>query len=380
MGERFHGERETERVFLPHVTVRQFRNLESSTIEFSDRFNLLTGDNGQGKTNLLESIYLLGNLKSFRNARNVEMVRRGAEWAHVEGEVVRHGCRTRLSLRIEPMTRRPWVDGKDPERVSDYLKLLPTVLFTPEDIDIVKGEPERRRRFLDRSIFMTDPVYLRELQLYNRVLMNRNQLLRSGNVSSLDAWDHELVSRGTVILLKRIRHVGRLDRISQCRYGELSGSGEVLSVRYRSSVPVDEGAESFVDLAERFHRELSVRRSEELSRRTSIVGPHRDDFTPAIDGRDSRRYASQGEQRTVALTLRMAELELYEESSGYSPVLLMDDLASELDDGRLRRITEFLEQKNIQIFASSTGYHPIFGSLIAEGKRFGVSHGTVSPL
>lgn len=378
MGDCFHGETGRGRVFLPYVSVYRFRNLESSTIEFSGRFNLLHGDNGQGKTNVLESIYLLGNLKSFRTARNRELIRLGGDSAQLEGTVDRSGCRTLLSLRIETMTRKPLVDGKDPERVGDYLEILPIVLFTPEDMEIVKGEPDRRRRFLDRSIFMTDPVYLRELQLYNRVLANRNHLLKTGSVSSLDAWDQELSSRGAVIILKRARQVERLDRTTRRRYGELSGRGETMTIQYHSTVPpVDVGC-SLSELSARFSKELSSRRNEELSKKTTLVGPHRDDFIPSIDGRDTRRYASQGEQRTAALTLRMSELELYEESVGYSPILLMDDLTSELDDGRLKRIVGFLEKRNAQIFVTSTGIHPTFSPLIDDGRIFRVSNGTVS--
>ncbi|GAB4297159.1 MAG: DNA replication/repair protein RecF [Desulfuromonadia bacterium] len=361
---------------LERISVHSFRNLASQTIEFDNRLNLFCGENGQGKTNILEAIYILGNLKSFRTIRNGDLIRYDSPSGFVAGSIIRGEFRDELSVEVTPSCKRPMLNGNNPEQISQYLSLMPIVIFSPEDGKIIRGEPEYRRRFLDRCIFSIDPLYLTELQRYNKVLTHRNNLLRMGDTSSLETWDHELARWGSVIVSKRKRQATLLYPLAAEHYRLLSGTGHHLSVTYLSTIGKEQmnGEE---EIARSFMDRLVTRRKEEMIRKTTLTGPHRDDLMVMIDGREARKFASQGEQRTAALTLKMAELTLVEDSRGYPPILLLDDLASEIDEVRLERIMAHLAGKRGQMFITTTDAGSVTTRYHKGVALFSVSQGTI---
>lgn len=365
-------------MYLSRLTVDSFRNLAPTTLEFTSRVNLFHGENGQGKTNLLESIYILSNLKSFRTSRTRDLIRHGSDSAYISGSIVHGEYQDDLSLSMDHTAKRPAVNGNHPDQITGYLALMPTVLFAPGDIDIIRGEPELRRRFLDRSIFSTTPLYLRELQHYSKALSQRNHLLRSGDTRSLETWDHELVRWGSIVTRRRISQTETLGDEIRRQYRLLSGKDHEMSIRYRSTI-ADGTDPTEDDLAACFMAGLKARRVDETLRRTTQIGPHRDDLVIMINGNDARSFGSQGEQRTAALTLRLAELVVVEQSRGYPPILLLDDLASELDERRLDQIMNYLSERRTQMFISATGRETIMSRCRGETRLFRVFHGTVTP-
>lgn len=355
-------------VRLTSVVTRSYRNLADATVTFPDEVTVVYGHNGQGKSNLLESIYLLGNLRSFRPCRNGDLIRFGEGSASVTGTFSHEEIIEELSVIVDEVSRKPLVDGKPPERVGTYLAKIPMVLFSPDDIRIVRGEPELRRRFVDRSIFLSDPGYLQEYRLYQRSLEHRNRLLRNGETTTLDAWNRELAVRGIVLTQRRTRQIATLQPLVEKGYRMISGTDGTLTLSYRSSVRIASNDADSNEPVERFLAQLEMVQREEALRQTTLVGPHRDDVVFLLDGKEVRRYASQGEQRTVALALRVAETLLLEHSRGYPPLLLLDDLSSELDRGRIRRIMEYLFSGTMQIVMTATSPEVVTGT---DGRTVG---------
>jgi len=311
---------------------------------------VLHGDNGAGKTNLLEAVYLLATLRSFRDARPGRWIRQGRPGAQVEGRVRGLSGERTLCWRAFDGERQLLIDG-GPASLKSWFDLLSAVLFSPETVAVVRGEPEARRRLLDRAEFTARPAYLDLVRDYRRVVQQKGTLLRSGRASAseLDIWDDRLASLGAAIRVRRRRLVDELRAPFQEAVGLISG-GERVTLRLR-----DEGADA--DHPERVEarlREALVSaRPDELRQTTALVGPHRDDLDIEVGGRSARRYASQGQARTLALALRLGELEAARRR-GQSPLFLLDDLTSELDQGRRERLVAHLLSLDNQVWITTT--------------------------
>jgi DNA replication and repair protein RecF len=322
-----------------------FRNLAPLLVEPHPRFNVFFGNNGQGKTNLLEAIYLLGTLRSFRAGKTEELIGFGQTQARVRARVERLGTEQLLEVALTPGHKSARVDGKS-ARAAHYFGGFNVVLFAPEDLRLVRGAPSGRRRFLDRAIFNAHPGYLTAVQTYERVLRSRNALLRMGralDTQQLEIYDQQLVATAEPLWTQRRALVEALrphldNAFSFVTHGELA-----LAARHRATIESS-------TLAEQLVRD----RAKDQARGATSSGPHTDDLDLQLDGRSASAFASQGEARAIVLALKIAEITLLRERLGDWPVLLLDDVSSELDPTRNRQLFDFLVSMPGQVFVTTT--------------------------
>ena len=300
-------------------------------------------------------MHYLSTLRSFRGTKPAELVRFGDEGARVEGLVKSEQGTDELAVVVRSEGREATVNGKAPELIADYLRVLPSVTFTPDDILLLKGEGGPRRRALDRAVFGLMAGHFRHLLDYNRALKQKNALLRSGRAadSELDTWDASLAEHGAKVLEGRHAFVQKVGPLLAEFFHDISGGQPKATLRYRG-LPAD---------ATRLAAELAAHRGEERVFGHTRVGPHRDDLVPEIGGKSVRRYASQGQHRMFALALKVAEIELHRRELGRHPVLLLDDVKSELDQDRVRYLFDFLDKIPAQLFVTATDFRELSGEI-----------------
>jgi len=360
---------------LKHLAIAGFRNIGAIRIEPGSRFNLLYGLNAQGKTNLLEAIYLLGSPRSFRNVRLPELIRHGERIAQVQGEVESGGMVSRIRLTLEQAGRRVEIDGKGIQRASDLHGRLNAVVFSPDDTGMVRLGPDTRRRFLDRAVYMGDIGYLHCWHGYHRILKQRNHLLKSAERSGLDTWTEQLAEAGAEVIERRQRYVALLDGMLKRHYGMISGDGETADIGYRPEGVGTTTREAIrAELLELFARNM---RSDERYG-TTTAGPHRDDLTLSLDGRPLKAFGSQGQQKSFVLALKMAEMDNLQGIFGEPPLLLLDDMSSELDARRNGNLMEFLSSRNTQVFITTTERSPALTGAVAHCAVFRVEDGNLT--
>jgi DNA replication and repair protein RecF len=350
---------------ITKLEVSDFRNYSTFILQAHPRLTVLVGANGTGKTNIIEALQLMTAATSFRRPRWEEVVHWGAEAARIHVEARDGTVLADISLQVTPRGRRAYrVNGDPKRRVSDVAGTIPSVTFTPDDLGLVKGSAEARRSALDDLGEQLSKAYGAVRRDYMRVVRQRNALLKEARYtqSALKPWDEQLVSLGARLLVHRVRLFARLARHATRIYEELA-PGERLSMHYHdeaglgASASEQEVTHNLAETALRHH--LTERAEAERARRTTIVGPHRDDVECEIDGRDARAFASQGQQRTTALAWKLAEVRVIEEIAGREPVLLLDDVMSELDEGRRGALLATVN-RDVQTFVTTTnlGYFP----------------------
>ena len=350
---------------LTSVDLAHFRNYESLSLSFPGGTHILYGANAQGKTNLLEAIYLCTCARSHRTGRDEELVRHGADFYRTSvGFVTDRGIQESVSIQYSRAQGRQVApariiryNGLEINRIADMMGLFHAILFAPEDLQIVKGGPAERRRFLDILISRTDRAYFRDLQDFWRILAQRNRLLKDLRQSGrpgddqLDIWDEALADKSAALLEKRLIHLDRLSGYAALSLAHLTGSSEKLALDYRGF----RGLEASMDrlaIKEAYRDRLGRSRPDDLLRGSSSQGPHRDDILISLNGEEARLYASQGQQRSVVLSLKVAELMLLTDISGEKPILLLDDVMSELDMSRRERLMEVI--RDHQVFLTCT--------------------------
>lgn len=351
---------------LSSIRLRDFRNFADQRVDLPPSGIALIGDNGQGKTNLLEAIYYLEIFRSFRGAPDEQLVRFGADVFHVEGSVEGDEApRRTVSAAYDRRARRKkvTVNGAEPPRIGDALGRVGAVVFSPADVSIVAGAPGERRRFIDIVLSLTVPGYLHAVQRYRQVLARRNALLRQGAPrAQVEAWNHGLAGWGSRVMQIRAGWVASRTRSFSTHVAAISDGAEAL-LEYEPSVDVtrssDGGGEGDGDgnaaaagaaATDAFLAELERVADREERRGTTLIGPHRDDLSIRADTDDAgwvdlRTYGSGGQQRTAAVALRMIEAESVRDSVGWDPIILLDDVFAELDPGRSRRILDWVEKE-----------------------------------
>jgi DNA replication and repair protein RecF len=375
---------------LSQLVLRNFRNYVDCEINFPGRVNLITGGNAQGKTSLLEAIYFLSTAKSHRAYPNDELVRHDESWFYLKGIIAANSdadkdgaapAETTLEVSNQLQGQgRFKLNGDVQPRLSQWLGQFKVVFFSPESLALVKGAPSDRRRFIDLLLCQIDAAYLKQLQDYQLVLKQRNELLKQirgkqANPEQLDAWDSLLVDHGLFIIQTRSRVLKQLQFYAEEKHAELTGDHERIEIRYQASPPLkglataDQGSSiaeggslDNSDALGRFRTALDASRRVDILYGTTSVGPHRDNFGLLLETRkqggtlreDARPYASQGQQRTIALTLKLSELEVIRHTTGKTPIVLLDDVVSELDDKRRAFLMDLLGRLNAQTFITST--------------------------
>jgi DNA replication and repair protein RecF len=355
-------------VHLSRVNLENFRNYREATLEAPPGLILVRGPNGAGKTNLLEAFHFLALSRSFRTASDRDLIRRGADDLAVRASVRAAPGEQTLEIHYGAGGKSAAVNGETIPRLVDYVGTLAVVAFTPDDLGLVKDEPANRRRFLDVWLGQESRDYLYTLQRYQNVLRSRNALLsRGASRPEIEPYDRELVAAGAKLTALRARAAAALGPAAASAYADLAPEAEEFGAAYAPAVAADGDDEAY---AEAFERALRDARDEEERRGLTLVGPHRDDLTLTVKRRDARRFASEGQQRTAALSLRLAQFRLLKEKRGEAPLLLLDDVASELDEERQRRLAHAVrgaDQTWVTAAAAPPGIEPHANIYISEG-------------
>ncbi len=370
-------------MIIKKIQLENFRNYEQQEIRTGPATNIIYGDNAQGKTNILEAVYLCVCARSHRTAKDFELIRHGQDHYKITLDFTsRNGADETIEIRyLAPVTsdlqrqkpqRLIYHNGMQLERVGDLMGLFHAVIFAPEDLNLVKEGPATRRRFLDLLISQVRPSYFQNLQQYGRILGQRNKILKDlrdkgfgrlkrpdqANLLQLEVWDDALARAGAAIIWQRLLFSQRIEKIASAMQKSISNEKEQLYVRYKTISKID--AEITQEqLLQDFNSKLKTMLYEDIERGITNSGPHRDDLELSLDGANLRLFASQGQQRSTVLSLKIAELRILEEETGELPVLLLDDVMSELDETRRTRLLESIQ--SAQVFVTCTDLAQIFG-------------------
>ena len=344
-------------MFLQHLHLQNFRNYQSQSVAFSAPKTILLGDNAQGKSNLLEAVELLATLKSHRTSRDRDLIKEGFTTGHIKAQLQKDLGSVELNMVLRNGGRRAVMrNGETLKRQQDFLGSLNAVQFSSLDLDLVRGGPGERRVWIDTLLTQLEPIYAYILQQYNQVLKQRNAFIKQHTVdedsgpldpTQMALWDAQLVTAGTRVIRRRSRGIQRLAPLAESWHQAISGDTEKLIVTYQPNVShspaADEDEPTAIQTA--FLEKIQARTVAEYHQRTSLVGPHRDDIDFAINQTPARQYGSQGQQRTLVLALKLAELELIEAVIGEPPLLLLDDVLAELDLKRQNQLLETIEDR-----------------------------------
>lgn len=354
------------------LVFKSFRNLGETTVEPAPGLNVVWGDNAQGKTNFLEGIYLLGNGKSFRAARNEQLIGHGSTGSHLSGTVRANRVDSRIELRIDEQGKKFRVNAKSVGSMDEIVALNRQILFFPEDVAIARGLPAGRRNLIDRAIFLSRPAYLGQVQDYNRLVRQRNRLLKEGAAGDqIDAWSQKLASVGASIRCERHRFIEAFAANLYRAHARLSAHRE------EADILLPKGQEDSGAAAEQLAQEL--RRAGERERRLgmTLAGPHRDDPRFQVDGLDLRRYGSQGQQRSFILAFKTALVDYLEDITGATPILLLDDITSELDRQRKESFLDYLLGRGGQVFITTTDLASLLPQRLPEARYYRVDRGRI---
>lgn len=332
---------------VEHVQIRSFRNLTSVDVELGPRFNVVAGDNGQGKTNLLEAVYVLATSKSFRSSKLTDVVAFGAELASIRGKIVEDGDVRVQSVGIRAGARMVKIDDKRPPTLAAYAVRTPMVVFHPGEISLSMGASAERRRLLDRTSLYLAPAAMDELDSYTKALRARQRALETRGPSARDLpeWETLCVRHGLALMEHRARASALLADGAKAAFERIAAPDLRLDVVYAPGAPRDEGA---------YRAELERRREVDLRRGSAGTGPHRDELALSISGHPVRGVASQGQHRAVTLALKSAEIDVIGSARGVRPVLLLDDVSSELDRERTAALFSFLRDQEGQVILTTT--------------------------
>lgn len=356
-------------MYISSLELADFRNIVSLHMEFSQGTNILYGENAQGKTNILESLYMISTTKSHRGVRDRDMIRFGVEESHIRSLIMKGGIDYRVDMHLRKnKSKGIAINGQRIRKASEMIGLLHIVFFSPEDLGIVKNGPAERRRFMDMELCQLDASYLHNLNQYNKTVENRNRLLRDmyqfpDLQDTLSIWDDQLINYGRQIIESRRGFISDLNEIVGDIHSKLSGNREHLTILYEPNTEADE-----------FEEKLRRSRERDIHMKSTSVGPHRDDFSFMDRDTDLRRYGSQGQQRTCALSLKLSEIDLVKKVIGHRPVLMMDDVLSELDSGRQNYLLSTIG--GIQTFITCTGLDEFVNNRFKIDQVFRIESGT----
>lgn len=353
------------------MSLQNYRNYKELSLDFDLNTNIFYGDNAQGKTNILEAVYVSGTTKSHRSAKDRELIYFHEEEAHICTFIEKQGIAHKIDMHLRKnRTKGIAIDGIPIKKASELFGIVNFIFFSPEDLSIIKNGPSERRRFLDIELCQLDKVYLYNLSNYNKTVLQRNKLLkdlfsRQDYRDVLEILDLQLVQYGSEIIRRRKKFTEELNRIIKDIHSQLSGGLEKIVLNYE----VDVNETQFADL-------LKKNIERDIHQKTTTVGPHRDDLSFIVNGIDIRRFGSQGQQRTTALSLKLSEIELVKNTIHDTPILLLDDVLSELDNNRQNYLLNSI--KDIQTFITCTGLDDLVRHRFFINKVYRVKDGSVT--
>lgn len=368
-------------MWIEHLELSNYRNYEKLELTFSPGINVFIGENAQGKTNIMESLYVLSMAKSHRTANDKELIRWESEYGKIKGDVHRKYGKLPLEIILSKKGKKAKVNHLEQRRLSDYIGQLNVVMFAPEDLHLVKGSPQVRRRFIDMEIGQISPVYLHDLLMYQKLLKQRNHILKQHygkqaiNDVMFDVYTEQFIEAAVKIIRKRYQFMELLQKWAEPIHSGISRGLEQLQIRYQ---PISGLKPEWTpqEMASFLEQKLIEVRKREIERGVTLIGPHRDDLQFFVNGYDIQTYGSQGQQRTTALSLKLAEIELIKQEVGEAPVLLLDDVLSELDDYRQSHLLNTIHG-SVQTFVTTTSVEGIQHETIQNARLFEVVKGEV---
>ena len=355
-------------MIIKTLELADFRNYETLNISFDKGTNILFGDNAQGKTNILEAIYISATTKSHKGSKDKEIIHFDKEEAHIRTYLEKEDVEYRVDMHLRKnKSKGIAIDGQKIKKAADLLGLLNVVFFSPEDLSIIKNGPAERRRFADIELCQLDSFYLYNLNNYNKIINQRNKLLKdmyfNQNLKeTLNIWDSQLVSYGSKIIERREAFADQLCEISGDIHKKLSGGKEDLIVKYEPDVRIDD-----------FESRMKENQEKDIRFKLTSTGPHRDDFSFIVNGIDIRKYGSQGQQRTAALSLKLSEIELVKKMTKDTPLLLLDDVLSELDSNRQNYLLNSIG--DIQTIITCTGLDEFINNRFKINRVYNITNG-----
>lgn len=358
-------------MIIKRLELADYRNYATLDMEFDKGTNILYGDNAQGKTNILEAIYMAATTKSHKGSKDKEMIGFGKEEAHIRTYLEKEGIGTRVDMHLRKAgSKGIAIDGQKIKKAAELLGLCNVVFFSPEDLSIIKNGPAERRRFVDMELCQLDSFYLYNLNHYNKIVNQRNKLLKDMYMNpelkdTLAIWDSQLVSFGSKIVERRKLFVDQLNEIIYEIHKKLSGGKEELIISYEPDVAIEE-----------FEKSLRYNQDRDIRMKQTSIGPHRDDFAFLNKDVDIRKYGSQGQQRTAALSLKLSEIELVKKIAKDTPILLLDDVLSELDSNRQNYLLNSIG--DIQTIITCTGLEEFVNNRFEVNKIYKVKNGVVT--
>lgn len=358
-------------MIIKSLELSNFRNYSLLDMEFDSGTNILYGNNAQGKTNILEAIYMSATTKSHRGTKDKDIVNFNEEEAHIRLWIDKKGDEIRIDMHLrKSRTKGIAIDGVKIKKAAQLLGLVNVVFFSPEDLGIIKNGPAERRHFVDMELCQLDSMYLHHLNSYNKIINQRNKLLKDLYLNpqlrdTLDIWDMQLADYGARIIERRIAFVEQLNEIIGGIHSSLCGGRENLVINYEPDVS-----------AERIAEKMAANRERDIRLKQTTTGPHRDDFAFVANEIDLRKFGSQGQQRTAALSLKLSEIELMKKMTGDTPILLLDDVLSELDSSRQNFLLGSI--RDIQTIVTCTGLDEFVNDRFEINRIFHVEKGTVS--
>ncbi|AEH52064.1 MULTISPECIES: DNA replication/repair protein RecF [Heyndrickxia] len=368
-------------MYLQELELHNYRNYETLTIPFENKVNVILGENAQGKTNLMEAIYVLALAKSHRTSNDKELIRWDAEYAKIKGRLHKTHGSVPLELTISKKGKKAKYNHIEQKKLSRYIGNMNVVMFAPEDLNLVKGSPQVRRRFIDMEIGQISPVYLYDMSRFQKILQQRNhylkqlQMKKQTDRTMLDILTEQLIEQAAKIVMRRFEFVRMLEEWARPIHHSISRGLEQLEIQYKPSVNVSEEL-NWSKMIKSYENKFAEIREREIDRGVTMAGPHRDDLAFVVNGRDVHTFGSQGQQRTAALSVKLAEIELiYSEIREY-PILLLDDVLSELDDYRQSHLLNAI-QGRVQTFVTTTSVDGVDHQTLREASMYTVKAGQI---
>ncbi len=356
---------------IKSISLQNYRNYRTLCLSLDPCTNIFYGDNAQGKTNILEAVYVSGTSRSHRSSKDRDLICFEEEEAHICTMVEKKGIPHKIDLHLRKnRSKGIAIDGMPIRKASDLFGIMHFVFFSPEDLSIIKNGPSERRRFMDMELCQLDKIYLHNLANYNKIVLQRNKILkelsfRSDYKEVLDVLNLQLVRYGIPVIRRRKQFTEELDEITRTIHGQLSGGREQLILGYENNAEED----AFSDL-------IQKNMERDIHQKTTTTGPHRDDLSFMVNGVDIRKFGSQGQQRTAALSLKLSEIEIVKKITGDAPVLLLDDVLSELDSSRQNYLLNSIQ--NVQTLITCTGLDELINHRFHINRVFRVADGKVT--